>query len=328
MTFKILGGVKMKYKISKGYMDKPDKVYFQNMTGKEVQERLKENDIILIPVGSTENHGAGQCYGEDTFLVTRMAETVAKETGCTVSQPIWFGSHPWGHMGMPGTVVIPEETFTNYLRAIIAGYWNAGFRKMILLNGHGQEYVIPNAIHQFGKIYQVPAVVAFVNWPTVIPDYLKDKEHGGPFETAFRHADEVEASYALALFPEMNSKEDMVDNVPKGWLPEGHIDKGGDVYQLPIPGHAQIGASGLEVKLYPEGVVGKPSLADASKAEEGLEKLFDYLIKLHDDIREAFPPGDLPDIEYTTEKDRKLIEDVIKGPLNGGKSIYAIHHPV
>jgi creatinine amidohydrolase len=318
----------MKYEISKGSMDKPDGIYFQNMTGKEVRERLKENDILIIPIGSTENHGSGQCFGEDTFLVTRMAETVAKKVGCTVSQPIWFGSHPWAHMGMPGTIIIPEETFTNYLRAIIAGFWNTGFRKMILINGHGQEYVIPNAIHQFGKIYQVPAVITFVNWPTAIPNYLKDKENGGPFETKFRHADEVEASYSLALFPEMNKKQDMVDTVPTGFFPPGHIDLGGDVYQLPIPGHAQIGAGGLEVKKYPEGVIGKPSLADASKAEPGLDALFDYLIKLHNDIRDVFPPGKLPPIELVTERDTELIEAVIKGPLNGGKSIYAIHHPV
>jgi creatinine amidohydrolase/Fe(II)-dependent formamide hydrolase-like protein len=318
----------MKYDISKGSMDKADGIYFQNMTGRQVAERLKKNDIIIIPVGSTENHGKGQCYGEDTFLVTRMAETVANQTGCTVSQPIWFGSHPWPHMGMPGTILIPEETFTNYLRAVIAGYWNAGFRKQILINGHGQEYVIPNAIHQFGKIYQVPAIIAFVNWPTAIPDYLKDKQSGGPFETKFRHADEVEASYALALFPEMNEKEHMEDSVPRGFMPEGHVDKGGDVYQLPIPGHAQIGMGGLEVVMYPQGVIGKPSLADAAKAEEGLEKLFDYLIKLHNDIRERFPPGKLPDIELVTERDREVVEAVLKGPLNGGKSIYSLHHPI
>lgn len=318
----------MKYNISKGSMDKPDGIYFQNMTGYQITERLKENDIIIIPVGSTEYHGKGQCYGEDTFLVTRMAETVAKETGCTVSQPIWFGSHPWNQMGMPGTIIIPEETFTNYLRAIIAGYWNVGFRKMILINGHGQEYVIPNAIQQFGKIYQVPTVITFVNWPTVIHKYLKDKEHGGPFETMFRHADEAEASYSLALFPELNQMEHMEDSVPRGFMPEGHIDKGGDIYQYPIPGHGQIGCGGLEVIMYPEGVIGKPSIADAKKAEEGLDALFDYMVKLHNDIRAKFPPGVLPDMNLVTERDKETVEAVIKGPFNGGRSIYSLHFPI
>ena len=321
----------MKYKYSQGSLDKPDGIYFQNMTGHEVEERLKKNDIIIIPVGATEYHGKGQVYGEDGFLVTRMAEIVARETGCTVSQPVWFGSHPANQLGMPGTVVIPEETFIAYLRAIIAGYWNAGFRKQILINGHGQEYVIPNAIQQFGKICQVPAVLAFVNWPTVIAPYLKDKKRGGKyFDTPFRHADEVEASYSLALFPELNKKEYMEDSKkePKGFFPEGHVDLGGDIYQYPIPGHAQYGMGGLEVINYPEGVIGKPTLADASKAEDGLEFLIDYLIKLHNDILDRFPPGKLPEPELVTEQDRKTIEELLKGPFNGGKSLYSYRYPI
>ncbi len=143
-----------------GHMDKADGVYLQNMTGKQVAERLRTDDIVIVPIGSTEFHGANACYGEDTFLVTRMAELVAEKTGCTVSQPLWFGSHPYPHLGMPGTIVVPEDIFVGLIRAVIAGLWNTGFRKQILLNGHGQEYVIPNALHQFAKKYQVPSILA------------------------------------------------------------------------------------------------------------------------------------------------------------------------
>ena len=88
-------------------MDEPSGVYLQNMTMKQIQERLKKDDTIIVPVGSTENHGPNACTGEDTFLVTRMAEAVAIRTGCTVAQPVWYGSHPFHHLGMPGTVVVP-----------------------------------------------------------------------------------------------------------------------------------------------------------------------------------------------------------------------------
>ena len=53
-----------------GHMEKPTGIYYQTMTGKEVEDRLKENDLIIIPVGSSENHGKNACPGEDTFLVT------------------------------------------------------------------------------------------------------------------------------------------------------------------------------------------------------------------------------------------------------------------
>jgi creatinine amidohydrolase/Fe(II)-dependent formamide hydrolase-like protein len=57
-----------------GHMDRPTGVYAQTMNMTEINERLKTNDLIIIPVGSTECHGAAQPLGEDTFLVTRMAE--------------------------------------------------------------------------------------------------------------------------------------------------------------------------------------------------------------------------------------------------------------
>jgi len=70
------------------HMDLADGVYFQNMSIQELGERLRANDLIIIPLGSTENHGPPACVGEDTFIVTRLAELVAQKTGCTVAQPL------------------------------------------------------------------------------------------------------------------------------------------------------------------------------------------------------------------------------------------------
>lgn len=320
--------IEWKFPPSPGHMDRASGIYLQNMTGKQVEERLKENDILIVPIGSTENHGRGQCSGEDTFLVSRMAEALAQERGCTVAQPLWYGSHPWHHLGMPGTVVIPEDVFVAYLRAMIAGFWNTGFRKQIFLNGHGQEYVIPTALHQFAKTYQVPCVLSFVNWPTVIKDHMKDKEHGGPFETKFRHADEAEASYSLALFPEMNSMEDMEDHIPEEGFASEYVDKGGDVYQSPIPGHCQVGlGGGLEAITCPEGVIGQPTLASADKAKEGLKELLNFLVRLHDDILTNYPPGKLPPAGKMSQRSQEEIDALLKGPLNGGKHIYTFQYP-
>lgn len=311
-----------------GHMDLADGVYFQNMSIKELGERLKTNDLIIIPLGSTENHGPAACVGEDTFIVTRLAELVAQKTRCTVAQPLWYGSHPYHHVGMPGTIVVPEDTFTGMLRAMMAGFWNTGFRKMIFLNGHGQEYVIPVAIHQFAKTYQVPAILINLNWYHAIPQLLKTKEEGGPFETPFIHADEVETSVCLNLFPEMIHMEDAVDTEPGGYLPEGHIDKAGNLWQRPINWYGQVGAGPIELAATPEGSVGKSTLARAEKAEPAMEALLDYMVKLHDDIMERFPPGKLPPVEEMTQRPKEEVEAVIKGALaKGGRSIYSLHYP-
>jgi creatinine amidohydrolase len=203
-----------------------------------------------------------------------------------------------------------------------------GFRKMILLNGHGHEYVIPSAIHEWAKNYQLPAVICNLNWYHAIPEYCKDKEHGGPFETPFIHADEAETSFSMTLFPELLKEIDACnDNEVVGWMPEGHVDKAGNVYQKPIRWYGQVGFGPIEVTAYPEGHVGCPSKATFEKGRDGMEAFLDYLKKLVEDILTTFPPGKLPPIEGITQRDSKEIEPYIKGPLNGGKSIYELRYP-
>jgi creatinine amidohydrolase/Fe(II)-dependent formamide hydrolase-like protein len=310
-----------------GHFDKPDKIYLQTMTKKDMEERLAKNDILIVPVGSTENHGAAGPIGEDTFIVTRMAEEIAKVTGCTVAHPLCYGSHPYHHLGQPATVVIPDDVFSDYIRAMIAGFWNTGFRKQIWMSIHGQEYIIPSAINEFGKRYQVPAMVIFVDVPRVMGQTLMDKAHGGPYDNPFRHADEAETSVSMALFPEMCKLEDAEDNTPWGFLPEGHVDKGGDIYNYPIPGHCHIGCGGIECVIYPEGVIGKPSLADPNKAYKSVETYMDYVKKLHDDILDKFPPGVLPESKYLSQRPAEEIEALLKGPRKGGRHLYTVAFP-
>lgn len=319
---------KWKFPPDGGHMDKPSKIYYQTMTRKEVEERLKKNDILLIPIGSTENHGAAGPIGEDIYIVTRMAEMIAVETGCTVALPISYGSHPAYHLGQWGNVVIPDDVLSAYIRAMIAGFWNTGFRKQILFSMHGQEYLVPSAMNEFAKKYQVPAILIYIDVPRVMGDALKDKAHGGPFETPFRHADEAETSISMALFPELCRLEDAEETVIEGFLPEGHVDKGGDIYGYPIPGHCQWGTRGIEAITHPEGVLGKATLADPKKAYRTVEVFLDYMVKLHNDILEKFPPGVLPPVELVTQRDPKEMEAVIKGPREkGGRHIYTLGYP-
>ena len=88
-----------------------------------------------------------------------------------------------------------------------------------------------------------------------------------------------------------------------------------------------MGLGGTEVLVYPEGVIGHPTLASAEKAKAGLEALLDYMCKLIDDIMTRFPAGQLPPADKVTMRDQKEIDDLLKGPLNGGKHIYTLSYP-
>ena len=74
------------------------------------------------------------------------------------------------------------------------------------------------------------------------------------------------------------------------------------------------------------GVVGYATQASASKMKQGVEQVLDYLVKLHDDILETYPPGKLPDKMSMRSDDE--IEAVLKGPFKkGGKHLFTIAYP-
>jgi creatinine amidohydrolase len=210
----------------------------------------------------------------------------------------------------------------------MAGFWNAGFRKQILFNGHGQDYAIPVAMHQFGKKYQVPMLLVNVNWLFVIPEHIRDKAHGGPFETPFVHGDECETSFSMALFPEMIHLEDAVDTKGESLFPPGHINASGSAYNLPIPFWQHVGGSAIEPIATPEGVVGSATLADPAKAIPGVEAMCDYMEKLITDIMKLYPAGKLPPVDKITMRYPEDIEDVMKKPVEKGwQHIYTIAYP-
>jgi len=84
---------------------------------------------------------------------------------------------------------------------------------------------------------------------------------------------------------------------------------------------------GAEVLVYPEGVIGRPTLADAEKAKPGLNALLDYMVRLIGDIMTKFPAGELPPAEKVTMRPKEQIDALLKGPLNGGTHIYTVAYP-
>ncbi len=311
-----------------GYIESTEKLYYHTMTKKDVEEKLKVNDVVIIPVGSTENPGHAGHIGEDTFICTRIAEMVAKVTGATIASPVWYGSHPFHHIGQPCTIPLPDSVFIDYLRAIITGFWNTGFRKQIFISMHGQEYSLPVALQEWGKKYQVPAMLYFVDLPRVMAETLMDKKHGGPYDRPFQHACEAEQSLSLALFPEFCNQAEAQNTDIKGILPPGHVDRGGDIYGYPIPGHCVVGNAGIECYTAPEGVLGHAKDADPKKAIASVERCCDYLKMLHDDILKACPVGKLPDAKFMSQRPAEEIEALLKGPMvEGGRHIYTVAWP-
>ena len=87
------------------------------LSWEDVDNYLKKEDIVILPVGSTEEHGLAGPLGLDTYVSIALAEDVAKKTGVIVAPPLWYGdaSH---HLGFSGTMSLKSSTLISVIEDI------------------------------------------------------------------------------------------------------------------------------------------------------------------------------------------------------------------
>ncbi len=305
--------------------------YIQNTPRKDAVEKRKKNDVVLIPIGCSENHGDHANTGLDTFMVTQICEGVRRYTakqGREVNlafTPINYGGHPYHHMGMPGTVIIPPEVVREMLIYTMLGLWNDGYRKMILVNNHGHLWTLVDAIQEFMKRFQLPAVVQVIDWHRAVREFFMPVDREDSLETNFIHADESETAVGLLMFKDMIQMEYVRDAFGESFLPEGHFDLSVDPYRRPHRWSEGEGHIAIERFATPEGVVGAPSKATAEKAKRPIAAILKYLTLTVNDILDAFPPGTLP--EKVSLRDPEELAPFLKEPWSEGwKSVYELPH--
>lgn len=307
--------------------------YVQNTPRVRCIEKRKKNDILFLPIGCTENHGVHANSGLDTFMVTQILEGVRR---CTAKQgreinlaftPLNYGGHPYHHMGMPGTVIIPKEVVEEMVIYTMLGLWNDGYRKIIMINNHGHLWMLESAIHEFMKRFQLPGIFQVLDWHRAVREFFMPVERDDSLETNFIHADESETSVAQLMFPEMMDMSVVQDAEGESYLPEGHFDTSVDPFRRPHRWSEGEGHFAIERFATPEGVVGKPSLASARKAKRPIAAILKYLTLLNDQILEAFPAGTVPPVDKVTLRTPAELEPFLKEPFSEGwKSVYELPH--
>lgn len=306
-------------------------VYVQNTIRKKVVDNRRKNDIVFIPIGCTELHGRHTVTALDTFMVTQILEGVRRYTAKKgdpvnlVWTPLNYGGHPHHHIGMPGTIHLEDEALKRVLIDVMVGLWNDGFRKMVLVNNHGHQWLLEAAIQELQKTWNLPGIFRVIDWHRAVREFFRTKARGGDWDTDFVHADEAETSVMLLLAPEYVEMSLAEETEVKGFLPDGHFDKAVDPFSRPSKWSEGQGHSPIEIGSVPEGVVGKPNIADAVKAKRTIAAILSYLTLVHDEIREAFPPGKVPPIEKTTMRTAEEMEPYMKEPFTEGwRPIYSI----
>jgi len=188
-----------------------NKVWLHHNSWDEVAEYLKRSQVIIIPVGSIEQHGEHLPLGTDTMVAEAIAQSVAEQAGVLTAPAVSYGWSPH-HMVLPGTVTIRPEVLIEYLYDVIESLAQHGFKKFLLLNGH--RIVNISWMQIAGeRAKRKLAVDVLVADPAYLSKELAKQEGMG----LIGHADELETSHMLYVrgeFVQMEKARDFSHQRP------------------------------------------------------------------------------------------------------------------
>jgi creatinine amidohydrolase len=101
----------------------------------DVEQYLKAEDRIMLVLGACEQHGYLSLL-TDVKIPLALADSASRQTGVVVAPPLNFGVSPY-FLTYPGTISLRVSTFLDAVEDIVRSLYGQGFRRFLLLNGHG-----------------------------------------------------------------------------------------------------------------------------------------------------------------------------------------------
>ncbi|MEE2658427.1 MAG: creatininase family protein [Candidatus Latescibacterota bacterium] len=167
------------------------KILWQEMLRHEFEAALQNAPVVILPVGSVEQHGPHCPMDVDISAPFHMAAEVAlcsEDFPVIVAPPIWSGFTHY-NMGFAGTISLRLETFQMLLADVCRSVHANGFERIVIVNGHGGNWGPCRSV-SWQLAEEDIFTLSFNWWDAVaaeLPDWSATDEgvgHGGEWETA------------------------------------------------------------------------------------------------------------------------------------------------
>lgn len=145
----------------------------RDMNWMQVEAYLERDDRAVIPLGSTEQH-AQLSLMVDCILSERVAVDAAEPLGVPVFPPVNYGITPY-FKGYPGTISMRPETLIAVFRDVFDSLKRAGFRRIMVVNGHGGNAPVASLAQDWMSENE-GVTVRFHNWYNAPETWKKVQE--------------------------------------------------------------------------------------------------------------------------------------------------------
>jgi creatinine amidohydrolase len=258
--------------------------FIERLTWPEVDARIAAGvDAVLIPIGSTEQHGHHMPLDTDCFiarsLCARAADAAAEEGVELLVAPTLNVTLSWYHMQFPGTVRLSTTTFLQVFREVCDSLVHHGLENLVAVNGHGGNIAaLTVAVNHYFET--TGRRVFLVQWWDLASDVLSDVE--GPMI----HAEEAETSIALALGQQVYAERATRDAYDRGaavkeaGLPWTSVGR----YAMRPSGPGVVVPMDMLRDITPSGVVGDATRARLETGEKVVSVLIPRMVQMCKDI--------------------------------------------
>ncbi|NNF34614.1 MAG: creatininase family protein, partial [Saprospiraceae bacterium] len=197
----------MPSKVRKG-TSRTKEFLWAHLTWEEAEDKIKEVDTVLLPVGAIEQHGHHLPLDVDSFDAEFLAQKVAE--ACSDPKPLVLPLVPYGvsyhHDDFPGTISITNESMARFIYDIGMSVARQGIKKIIMINGHGDNAPTLNyAAQMINRDSGIFVCVDTGETSDTDIDPLTDTQNDV-------HAGEIETSTTLAIRPELVHMDRAVDS--------------------------------------------------------------------------------------------------------------------
>ncbi len=252
-----------------------------DLTYVDIEEYLKEKDIVLIPMASLEQHGPHLPLYTDTITAVEVSKRVAQMVAVMHTPPVWMGYSPQ-HMHKPGkgrgTITVRSSTLLALIHDIGRSLIHHGFNRLVFVAGSNVKVIDP-VLRQLR--YETGALISFVkpymeNYVGILEGLMENPWD----ETPGWHASELETSQDMAWNKRLvrfDRAEFTRAHIPRH-LPDT-FDKKDGMPDVAFEGYKYFTFPMDHHEFIESGTIGNPLRATEQKGEEAFRRLSEHVAR-------------------------------------------------